>query len=124
MICVLCLTILLIKNLLQIHKNNKNYNREIMKLAWKLMLFPTIQFFAWSLPTIYSTLFTLSSSSARYFGISTLFVGSTQGILYPICFLITSNPFTLCCKKQNLKNIEKETELVINNDLNMSNSKM
>ena len=110
MICVICLMIILIRNLLKINKDDKTFNREIMKLAWKLMLFPTIQFFAWCLPTIYSTLFTISPSASRYFGLATLFVGSVQGVLYPICFLVTSKPFSLCCKK---KTTEPQNELAI-----------
>ena len=110
MICVICLMIILIRNLLQVNKNDKSYNKEIMHLAWKLMLFPTIQFFAWCLPTIYSTLFTISPSASRYFGLASLFVGSIQGVLYPLCFLVTSKPFSLCCKK---KTPEPQNELAI-----------
>ena len=105
------------KDSLKDHKYNKN-------LTWRLLLYPFIQLFGTLYPTLY-----------RYFGLKQSFInayvivllGGTQGILFPVCFFMTSTGFFSACiiLAKDISAIDtldnsKESETASSNNLNFS----
>ena len=98
---VLILTIIIIRYLLKISKQDKDFQKEVKSIGWKMLLFPLILLLSGLLPSIYSLLFKIEISSSRIFGIVTLFFGAIQGLLYPICYLVNSGISNLCSQKED-----------------------
>ena len=105
---VFCLTILIIRHLYKMNNTTGLYNQQIKRYAWKMLMFPGVQFITGLIPTIYTMFLESFNNPTKAMGICTLLFGCIQGILYPICYLLNTGVFTVfgCCKKQKELNEE------------------
>lgn len=111
---VVFLTILIIRDLYKMNNISGLYNEQIKRYAWKMLMFPVVQFITGIIPAIYTLILECVNSSTRSMGFFTLLFGSIQGILFPICYLFNTGVFTVfgCCKTQK-NNEENEMRGII-----------
>lgn len=87
---VIVFTILISKYLLQVSKYDKGLRNQVKQYRWKMLLFPLVQIVTGLFPSIYTFLLSFSDSNTLM-GFFTLFFGTIQGILYPLCYLFNSD---------------------------------
>ena len=84
---VIILTVLIIKHLFSLKGSPDLDKNRVRRYALKMLMFPGVQFLAGFIPTIYTLLLEMMKSTSVSLGFITLFFGSIQGVLFPICYL-------------------------------------
>lgn len=107
---VIILTILIIKHLFSLNGTPELDTKTVRRYALKMLMFPGVQFLAGFIPTIYTLLLEVMKSTSVSLGFITLFFGSIQGVLFPICYLSNTGALSviLACIKRDTTSIKQE----------------
>ena len=107
---VIVLTVLIIKHLFTMNASFDLNKKEVKRYALKMLMFPGVQFLAGFIPTIYTLLLEMMKSTSVSLGFITLFFGSIQGVLFPICYLSNTGSLSviLACMKKDNQPIKQE----------------
>ena len=73
-------------------------------------MFPGVQFIAGFVPSIYTFLLEVRHQTSVRLGFITLFFGSIQGVLFPICYLSNTGALSviLACIKRDTQSFKQE----------------
>ena len=107
---VIVLTVLIIKHLFTMNASFDLDKKEVKRYALKMLMFPGVQFLAGFIPTIYTLLLEMMKSTSVSLGFITLFFGSIQGVLFPICYLSNTGALSviLACIKRDTQSFKQE----------------
>ena len=107
---VVILTVLIIKHLFSLKGSPELDTKAVRRYALKMLMFPGVQFIAGFVPSIYTFLLEVRHQTSVRLGFITLFFGSIQGVLFPICYLSNTGALSviLACIKRDTQSIKQE----------------
>ena len=107
---VIILTVLIIKHLFSLKGSPDLDTKAVRRYALKMLMFPGVQFLAGFVPSIYTYLLEVRHQTQLSLGFITLFFGSIQGILFPICYLSNTGALSviLACIKRDTESLKQE----------------